>query len=217
MNRRHAISPVPAPPHPGARARLALIAPPEPVAVGAPGTLRTPRLLLRPLRESDRERYLETLRAARAALDRHSPLHRDGETDEQLFGRQLALTSESDAAGSGFRRVGVLEDGTIVGAFNLHGITRGLEFKADANWWVRTDLTGRGLASEGVGALVRHALADLPEGLGLHAVQAWITRDNAASIRIAEKLGFVRAGEERSHLLTGSNWMLHDLYVRRAE
>lgn len=205
-------------PHPAtARQRLADVSPARPVQVRPPGTLRTERMLLRPLGPADRDAYIETVRASRELLDRWSPIHREGETDEQLFERQLRLTTESEANGSGFRRIGVLDGGAVAGAFNLHGITRALEWKADANWWVRADLCGRGLATEGVRALVAHALAELPAGLGLHAVQAWVTRENAASRRVVEKLGFVRAGEERSHLLTGSTWTLHDLWVRAVE
>jgi RimJ/RimL family protein N-acetyltransferase len=89
------------------------------------------------------------------------------------------------------------------GGFNLNAITRGLELKADITWWVAAPLCGRGLATEGVAALLAHALEDLPRGLGLHQVQAWISRDNEASIRLAQRVGLRRQGDTQSYLQTG--------------
>lgn len=50
---------------------------------------------------------------------------------------------------------------------------------------------GRGYATEGVRALCRWALAQS----GIRAVEAETLADNAASIRVLEKLGFSRTGE----------------------
>jgi RimJ/RimL family protein N-acetyltransferase len=184
-----------------------------------PTTLRTRRMLLRPLIAADRPAYLAAVAVSRPALDRCLPLHIDSqETDRAMFDRQLELARiGSTGARDWLRFVGVLDDGTIAGGFNLSAISRGLEWRADVNWWVASTLTGRGLATEGVRALAEHALADLPAGLGLTELQAWITRDNAPSAAIARRLGFTRSGEERTYLLTDSqSWVLHDLWVQRA-
>lgn len=207
------------------RRAVAGIAPEAPVRVDpalrpspapAPGTIRTARMLLRPLAPSDREAYLEAVRLSRADLDRVAPLHKPGESDEALFERQLRWCAAGRETQTAHRMIGVTPDGRVAGGFNLNAVSRGLEFKADANWWVATPFAGQGYATEGVGALCAFALADLPDGLGLIRLHAWIRRDNRASIRIAEKLAFRRAGQERSHLQTGDEWVLHDLYVKQA-
>ena len=195
---------------------LAGLAPATPVQVEAPGILRTSRMTLRPLSASDREAYLRSVRVSRAALDASMTLHRAGETDDQMFDRQLAVLKNEQAAGHCFRCIGILDDGRIAGGFNLNAISRGLELKADIAWWVASDLTGRGLGSEGVAALVEYALADLPSGLGLHQVCAWITSDNTASIRLAQRVGLRKQGQERSYLQTGERWAVHDLFIRHA-
>jgi ribosomal-protein-alanine N-acetyltransferase len=128
----------------------------------------------------------------------------------------VRLAAAGEASATAMRRVAFL-DGRLIGAFNLNTIARGLEPVGDANWWVSAEAAGRGLATEGLIAMVEHALADLPAGLGLWSVRAWITRDNAASVRVAAKAGFRRAGDERSYLQTGEQWVMHDLYERRAE
>lgn len=190
----------------------------RPVQVeSGPGPVLSPRMLLRPLRDGDRGAFLEAVRASSAELARFMPLHLKDEPDDAMFERQLSLARAAAAGPEWLRMVGVLEDGRIAGGFNLNGISRGLEWKADINWWVRADLTGNGYATEGVKALLDHALADLPAGLGLHRVDAWITRDNPASRRVAEKVGLKRQGEETSYLLTDSTrWVLHELYTARA-
>lgn len=177
--------------------------------------LRTPRLILRPITIDDRNEFLRVIRDSRQHLSRFSPLHLPGESDDALFDRQLTLASAGEASGSAFRRIAVDHFGRIVGAFNLNNITRGMEWAADCNWWVAADQTRRGYAVEGVTALVEHALAELPFGLGLSRVAAYIQRCNTASVRTALRAGFIRAGDERSYIQTGGNWDLHDLYIRR--
>ena len=193
---------------------LAAMALCAPVRVDPPGALRTARMLLRPLTAADEAAYIGAVQSSRRELHACMPVHKEGETDVQMFTRQLRVVGEEQAAGKCFRCVGVLEDGRIAGGFNLNAISRGLEWRADLAWWVATPLTGRGLATEGVTALLDHALADLPVGLGLHRVHAWITRENAASVRVAEKAGMVLDAGARSFLDTGSNWALHDRYTR---
>jgi RimJ/RimL family protein N-acetyltransferase len=177
--------------------------------------LRTARMELRPLRAEDRERFLHAVRLSVQHLARFSPLHRPGESDEALFDRQLRLSREGLDAGIGFRLIGVTDDERVVGAFNLNAITRGLTFRADCNWWVSAEFTGAGYATEGLSALLGHAGADLPGGLGLFEVSAYINRVNASGIRLARKVGFVRAGEDHTYLRMGDRWELHDLWVRR--
>jgi len=202
-----------------ARLRLATPGPASPVRVPVddPAELRTPRLVLRPLREPDAREFSRVIAASREHLDRWSPLHREGESDQALFERQLGLAQRGRREGSNFRCVGILDDGRIAGAFNLNAITRGLEMKADVNVWIARESLRRGLASEGLSALLDHAFADLPQGLGLHVVEAGIRRDNESSVQLFRKLGFRRLGDERSYLQTGSDWVLHDIYERRVD
>ncbi len=117
--------------------------------------------------------------------------------------------------GTAWRRAAFLETGPdagrFVGMFNLIKIERGLEWTAEANWWVDADLAGQGLATEGVQAMIDFALAEHPAGLGLHRVRAQICRDNLASVRIAQKCGLTRNG---AHDLLEINKALiaHDEY-----
>jgi [ribosomal protein S5]-alanine N-acetyltransferase len=193
---------------------LRLVAAPVEVITSAP-PLRTARLELRPLQRADRESFLNAVRASRDPLDRFMPVHLQDESDDAMFERQLELARLGPGR-DWLRFVCVLGDGSIAGGVNLQSISRGLEWRADINVWIATPFAGRGLGSEAFGAVTEHALADLPHGLGLGELHAWITRDNIQSIAVARRCGYQRAGEERSYLLTDSrSWILHDLWIRR--
>ncbi|MBX3364502.1 MAG: GNAT family N-acetyltransferase [Phycisphaeraceae bacterium] len=177
------------------------------------GSLCTSRLVLRPLRESDRSEFLLALAGARGLLTEWMPLHEPGEDDEGLFARQVRLTIEGERTGSACRRAGFRGDGRMVGCFNLTHIARGLHFEGDMNWWVSAEFGGRGLATEGVQGLLDYAFADLPVGLGLHRVTAGIQAGNLASRRLAERVGFRRREGVRMSLVSGGAWAEHEVWV----
>lgn len=188
----------------------------RPVEVGAGDrSVRTERMTLRLLKPSDRAPFIEAVRVSAADVAPWTPLHEEGADDDALFERQLAVAAQSDASKSAWRRVGVLSDGTIVGAFHLNAITRGLDWHADATWWVRSDFTRQGYASEGIRAMLAHAFSPMPEGLGLFAVHCGIDPRNEPSRRCAEACGFVHDPGQRSYLKLGTQWAVHEFYMAR--
>lgn len=177
------------------------------------GSVRTPRLVLRMLRADDREAFIDTIRESRAALDAHAPLHRPNETDDQLFDRQLALTDEGERTGKAWRRVAVLDSGHFVGGFNVNAISRGLASEGVVNAWLDVRHHGHGYATEALGALIDIAMLDLPRGLGLTTLRGGIKPDNAASIKLATRLGFKPDHElSESYLEAGGQWSRHLMY-----
>lgn len=188
------------------------LAPGRPVEVSGPASIRTARLVLRPLVESDRDEFHRVILESRTHLSRFSTLHLPGESDGELFERQLQLTAEGDRTGRACRRVAVASPGRIVGSFNLNAVRRGLAWEADANWWLAPSAVGFGFATEALCGLLAHGFADLPGGLGLHRVLAGIQKENAASLRLAGRVGFRRSGPERSYLHAGGKWDLHEMF-----
>lgn len=172
--------------------------------------LLTARLELRPLRSEDREAFFDAVIPSRAHLAQFSPLHLPGESDQALFERQLALTQAGEQSGRAMRRIAVLPDGTIAGAFNFNVIARGIENVADLSAWVVGAQAGRGLGFEAMSAMIGHALRPLPTGLGMDSVRGFVQRENATCVRVCERLGMVRACAEATHLLTGGKWAMHD-------
>jgi len=192
------------------------------VEVDARGRIRTERLLIRPLDEGDRNAFIALVRSNADRLAGRIPLHEQGETDDAFFDRQLDTTRRTDADRTAMRRVAVLSDGSeltgsLVGCFNLNSITRGLAWEADAAWWVDHARAGRGLATEGVRALLQHAFDPLPAGLGLHSVHCGIEHGNAASRRVAERCGFRHQPGRQSYLKIGTSWVMHEFHLATPE
>lgn len=173
-------------------------------------TIETPRLLLRPLEEGDRAAMVRLYENAGAHLASVLPLTDEGQSPESVFARQLELTREGEATGKSFRRIATNRTGVIIGAFNLVVIRRGFENYADVNFWLDPTRTGVGFAREGLLALLSYSLADMPEGLGLHRIDAWVQPINHASQKLLTKCGFQKSSDGASHLTTGEDWKLHE-------
>ena len=178
-----------------------------------PTVIRTSRLALRALEPDDLHAYTALLNESRGKVDPYFPLHAETETDADVFNRHLRLAREGDEFGRAMRRIGINEDGEMIGAFSLLSISRGLEWKADVTAWLSPRVWGRGYATEAVTGLVDHAFAALPEGLGLHRLNAWIVVENDQSKRLFGRLGFNQSGEERSFLSVNEAWHMHELWT----
>lgn len=78
----------------------------------------------------------------------------------------------------------------------------------EIGYWVRTDATSKGIASEGTDAMLSLGFSTL----NLHKITLRIAVGNDASIRVAEKLGFTREGILREELRINGAWVDHVLY-----
>ena len=103
--------------------------------------------------------------------------------------------------------------GKVVGMLGFNEIVRGafqscfLSYKIDRTLW------NRGYGSEAI----RYATAWAFRNLGLHRVEANIMPRNPASLRAAEKAGFVREGLSRRYLNINGVWEDHIHMVRLNE
>jgi len=124
----------------------------------------------------------------------------------------LAWEQEQAQAGRSFRFLLVQprHPGKVVGVVGLNEIVGGafqscfLSYKIDHTLW------GRGLAPEAIDYTVGWAFRTL----GLHRVEANIMPRNTASLRAAEKAGFLREGLSRQYLRINGVWEDHLHLVR---
>ena len=72
----------------------------------------------------------------------------------------------------------------------IAGLNRDGPGSAELHYWIRSDQSGRGLITEACEALIVWG----PGALGVRRLTLWAGRDNAASRRVATKLGFVHIG-----------------------
>lgn len=187
-------------------------------------SIETARMLVRPLRASDRDEFVRVHTISESHFAPWFPIRDDGRTLPEHFDFVLDTAARRAAAGTGARYVGLIKDSRrpdepvrIAGFFSLNNIVRGIFQNADAGWSVSADFTGRGLATEGVRALLDLAFAPPPRGLGLHRVQANIIAENTASLRVAAKCGFRAEGVGRAMLRIAGRWQDHVLHAKLAE
>lgn len=188
------------------------------VASGLRGlSVRTRRLELRALVDTDRPAFVRMLEASRESWRPWTPAQEEWVSDDDLFARELRRADAGARAGTHLRLAAFEADGSVVGMFALNEIVWGVLQSAYASWQVSGDRVGRGYGTEGVRALVGLAFADLPAGVGLHRVQANIMPTNAASLRIAEKVGFRREGLAERYLKIAGRWEDHVMHAITAE
>jgi ribosomal-protein-alanine N-acetyltransferase len=179
--------------------------------------IQTERLALRLMRADDRAEYVRIHEQGRDHFRPWLPKPKDGETPDRAFEHELERGETGRTSGTAERRVGMLEDGRMAGIFGLSQIFRGPFLNAYAGWRVAADCLGRGLATEGVLALLDLAFAPEPVGLGLHRVQANVIPGNAASLRVAEKAGFRPEGLALAYLEIDGRWQDHRMFAKTAE
>lgn len=169
------------------------------------------RLVLRALEASDRGAFLAAATASRATIERFVDLWQPGESNASMFERQLELTRMGDATGRAWRRAAFLDGSFFVGCFSLSAIRFGLELEGEICTWVRSDLAGQGVGTEGVRMMVEHALS--PMGLGLGRVVAHIDPENVACQTVAARIGMRRLAELTQLRLRGE-FRPHQVWVR---
>jgi len=152
--------------------------------------ISTPRLTLRPPNHADAEVIEGLVSDAAVALPTASSPHpypKGGAAD------WIARAQAQAEAGGGLDLV--IErntDGIVVGAV---GLRPGEGAAAEIGYWIGKPFWGQGYATEAVSAVVAHGFARM----GLRAIDAAASADNAASIRVQEKAGLAFHRSELRH------------------
>lgn len=105
------------------------------------------------------------------------------------------------------------ESDEIVGVINMGNIIRGLLQGAYLGYYAFAPHAGKGLMSEGMQLVLKHAF----QKLRLHRLEANIQPGNQASIRLARRCGFVREGFSRRYLKVNGRWRDHERWAILAE
>jgi ribosomal-protein-alanine N-acetyltransferase len=186
------------------------------VSVESGPLIRTRQMTLRLPIENDRAAFIRAMSISDEHMRPWMPRREDRETYDAWFTRSLARATREWQDGIGVRLLGFLDDGRIAGTFSLNNIVRGVFQNADAGWLVMADCLRRGIASEGVTAILGLALRPEPLGLGLHRVQANIIPRNIASLGVARKCGFREEGLAREMLMMDGQWQDHVMFAKLA-
>lgn len=101
----------------------------------------------------------------------------------------------------------------FVGQLTVTGITYGSARWAHIGYWIDQAFAGRGVMPTAVALATDHCFF----GLGLHRVEINIRPENAASLRVVEKLGFRYEGMRKAYLHINGAWRDHRTFALNAE
>lgn len=104
-------------------------------------------------------------------------------------------------------------DDRFVGQVTVSAIAWGSARWAQVGYWVDSRHAGKGVAPVAVALVVDHCFATV----GLHRIEIAIRPENAASLRVVEKLGFRREGQAPRYLHINGAWHDHVIFALTAE
>ncbi|WP_228010841.1 GNAT family N-acetyltransferase [Nonomuraea phyllanthi] len=167
---------------------------------GAPGVDlgRSPRVVLRRITSHDQDEFLERVRAT-AGLN----LPATPEAFQTFLGR-----FDEGRSAEGLL-ICLRDTGAIAGNININSIIRGRFQNGSLGYAAFAPYAGRGYMSEGLGLVLRHAL----DGLRLHRLEAQISPENKASIRLVQRYGFRYEGYSPDLLFIDGAWRGHDRWA----
>lgn len=100
-------------------------------------------------------------------------------------------------------------DGQIAGQLNVWGIARGSLSTATIGYWVSERFAGRGITTMCVALATDLCFRDY----GLHRMEICIRPENAASLRVVEKLGFRDEGVRKAYIHIDGAWRDHRCFA----
>jgi ribosomal-protein-alanine N-acetyltransferase len=173
----------------------------------------TPRLTMRPARETDVPLLFNALRRNTEYLRAWSPAPAAGEkrVTLTLVAREIARWRTLWRRGDtyAFYLFPREDPATIIGRLTLGRISRGVFQNAYTGYWIDRDRQGTGLTTEAMTGALGFAF----EKLGLHRVQAAIMPHNPGSIRVVEKCGFRKEGYAERYLKIADVWEDHLIFA----
>lgn len=95
--------------------------------------------------------------------------------------------------------------GRLSGQLTVSSVVRGALDGGHVGYWVDERVAGRGVLPTALALVADHCFGPV----GLHRLEADVRPENAASLRVVEKLGFAREGLHRRYLFIDEDWRDH--------
>ena len=95
----------------------------------------------------------------------------------------------------------------------MSSISYGSLSSATIGYWVAQSAAGRGLTPAAVALATDHVFREL----GLHRMEICIRPENAASLRVVQKLGFRYEGLRRRYIHIDGDWRYHYAFALTQE
>ncbi len=168
----------------------------------------TERFLLRPFRRRDIDPLFQAVCASKRELAAYLPWATKAYSRASAAGfvkDSIQSWRETKAYDFAIRRPD--EPMRHLGNVSIWHVSRPFR-SGEIGYWIRTDETGSGIATEAARALLRIGF----EELNMHRLVVRVAIGNVSSERIAGKLGFVQEGVLREEIRVGDRWMDHSVW-----
>ena len=173
-----------------------------------PPALTTKRLRLRRFRSGDARPLSEAVGESLPELNRWLPWARGlyGLPQARIF---IKSSNRSWRRGRAFDFSITMKDDPdrLAGGVGIWQTSR-TQRSGEIGYWVRTDLTGNGVATEAAAALLILGF----EQMNFHRILMRIGVGNHSSRRVAQKLGFSYEGIAREEIMVRGEWMDHEVF-----
>ncbi|MFC5066682.1 GNAT family N-acetyltransferase [Flaviflagellibacter deserti] len=172
--------------------------------------LRGEGVTLRPPAGGDFEEWSDLRGRSRAFLKPWEPIWPADDLTRSAFRRRLRRYADerrSDSAYCFF--VFGSESSLLLGGLTLSNIRRGVAQSCTLGYWMGEQFAGKGHMTAAVRAVVPFVF----DRLALRRIEAACLPTNTASIRLLEKVGFVREGYARQYLCIDGIWQDHLLFA----
>ena len=179
---------------------------------GWPATLRDGVVGLRPISRKDRAAWLEVRSRNAAWLAPWEATPPRDTAPPMSFTTMVRSLRQQARKGTLLPFVITYED-VLVGQLTVGGITWGSLCSAHVGYWVDQRVAGRGVMPTAVALAADHCFS----ALGLHRIEVNIRPENAASLRVVEKLGFREEGTRSAFLHIAGAWRDHRSFALTAE
>ena len=182
------------------------------MAIQWPIHLAANDVVLRPLKRSDRYVWDEIKARNREGLSPWDPTNPDGIVQRPTFKDFYRQAKRSSKRGNAFM-LAIEVDGKLVGQITLGNVIWGSLQEAYVGYWIDEKFANRGIMTTSVALLTQFALTEA----GLHRIEVSIRPENAASLKVVEKLGFIKEGLRPRFLHINGDWRDHFIFVMTSE
>lgn len=182
------------------------------MAINWPITLGANGVILRPLRRRDRAAWNEIKTRNKLWLSPWQATNPDGIPFDPTYSEVLRQFKKSARNGNAYA-FAIEVDGHLVGQITLGNVIWGSLKEAYIGYWIDETYANRGIVTTALALLTQYSLTEA----GLHRIEVSIRPENAASLRVVEKLGFINEGLRPRFLHIDGDWRDHLIFVLTSE
>ena len=175
--------------------------------------LRHGEVTLRPIRRSDRKAWQEVRGRNAAWLQRWEATRPPSDLAEPATFRTMVRELRRQARAGRSLPFVLLVDGQLAGQVTVNNIVGGSARFASIGYWIDQRHAGRGHMPVAVALAADYCMSVL----GMHRIEIAIRPENAASLRVVEKLGFREYGYAPRFLHIDGAWRDHRLFALTTE